>query len=139
MAFQDCHLIHLLEAVEYEKDQNHTASFMVPTKAVARILGKGGAQINLIKDDTGAQVDVEKSEGAEALVTLRGTKKAVATAKEAISAIASEVSEEMTVTIIIESKYHRNIIGAGGQNLRDIIIQAGGPTEPRAHAGLVHL
>ena len=53
--------------------------------------------------------------------------------------IANEVSEEVTVTITIEPKYHRNIIGAGGQTLRDIILQAGGPTEPRAQAGLVHL
>jgi len=38
----------------------------------------------------------------------------------------------------VESKYHRNIIGAGGQNLRDLVVQAGGPTDPRAQAGLIH-
>jgi len=37
----------------------------------------------------------------------------------------------------IESKYHRNLIGAGGQGLRDLITRCGGPTESRAQAGLV--
>ncbi|KAF8325199.1 uncharacterized protein EI90DRAFT_3000061 [Cantharellus anzutake] len=128
----------IMEAVEYEKDQNQTLSFTVPTKAVSRILGKGGAQINLIKDDTGAQVDVEKAEGNETLVTARGSKEAVVAAKEAILAIANEVSDEITTTINIESRYHRNIIGPGGQNLRDTIVRAGGPSESRAQAGLVH-
>jgi hypothetical protein len=72
-------------------------------------------------------------------ISLRGTKKAIAAAKEAILAISAEVSDEATIVVNIEAKYHRNIIGAGGQHLRDLVAQAGGPTEPRAQAGLVHL
>lgn len=72
-------------------------------------------------------------------MTLRGTKKAIAAAKEAILAISSEVSEETTEIVRVEQKYHRNIIGAGGQNLRDLVTQAGGPSDPRLQAGLIHL
>jgi len=129
--------------VEFEKESSHTAKFTVPTRAVARILGKGGASINAIKDDTGAQIDVDKPSdndfSKDTTITLKGTKKAIAAAKEAILAISSEVSDELTEVVRIEHKYHRNIIGAGGQNLRDLIAQAGGPSDVRHQAGLVHL
>ena len=59
--------------------------------------------------------------------------------KEAILAIASEVSDEITEIVRVEQKYHRNIIGAGGQNLRDLVVQAGGPTDSRLQASLIHL
>jgi predicted PilT family ATPase len=131
------------KAVEFEKESNHTAKFTVPTRAVARILGKGGASINAIKDDTGSQIDVDKpadnDPSKDTTITLKGTKKAIGAAKEAILAIAVEVSDEMTEIINIEHKYHRNIIGAGGQNLRDLTAQAGGPADVRQQAGLVHL
>jgi transcription antitermination factor NusA-like protein len=128
--------------VEFEKESNNMVKFTVPTRAVARILGKGGASINAIKDDTGAQIDVDKpadnDSSKDTIITLKGTKKAIGAAKEVILAISSEVSDETTETVHIEHKYHRNIIGAGGQNLRDLIAQAGGPSD-RHQAGLVHL
>lgn len=116
--------------------------FTVPTRAVARILGKSGSSINAIKDETGAQIDIDKpteGDSKDTNVQLKGTKKAIAAAKEAILAIANEVSDEVTETITIEHKFHRNIIGSGGQTLRDLITAAGGPVEPRLQAGLVHL
>jgi polyribonucleotide nucleotidyltransferase len=116
--------------------------FTVPTRAVARILGKGGASINAIKADTGAQIDIDKptdGDDKDTAVQLRGTKKAVAAAKEAILAISTEVSDEVTEIVRIEPKFHRNIIGAGGQTLRQLVTDAGGPPEPRLQAGLVHL
>ena len=55
----------------------------MPSRSVARILGKGGATINDIKDTTGAQIDVDKAsdDSAVANITVRGTKKAIAEAK----------------------------------------------------------
>lgn len=134
----------ILEAVEFEKEANVVSKFTVPTRAVARILGKGGVSINQIKDETGAQIDIDKpadaeGNGKDTNVTLRGTKKAIAAAKEAILAISSEVSDEVTETVRVEHALHRTIIGAGGQNLRDLVAKAGGPSDSRQQAGLVHL
>ncbi|KAF7376317.1 hypothetical protein MSAN_00047200 [Mycena sanguinolenta] len=107
----------LLEAVEFEKESNNILKFTVPNRAVARILGRGGASINEIKNDTGAQIDVDKVADDASLtnITLRGTKKAIAEAKAAIMAIADQVTEETSATVAVESKFHRTLIGAGGQ------------------------
>ncbi|KZS98452.1 hypothetical protein SISNIDRAFT_481189 [Sistotremastrum niveocremeum HHB9708] len=130
----------ILEVVEFEKESNNIIKFSVPSRAVARILGKGGASINEIKDATDAQIDIDKADSNPDVtnVTVRGTKKAIAAAKAAILAISDQIGEEITEVVQIESKYHRTIIGAGGQGLRELIQRCGGPSEPRAQAGLVH-
>lgn len=129
------------KAVEFEKESNNILKFTVPDRAIPRILGKGGATINEIKDDTGAQIDLDKTQegGPVAQITCRGTKKAIAAAKAAIQAIADQVGEETTVVLSVESRFHRTLIGAGGQGLRDLIVRCGGPADPKAQAGLVRL
>ena len=115
--------------------------FTVPSRSVARILGKGGATINDIKDSAGVQIDVDKApeDKDNASISIRGTKKAIAEAKAAILAIAEQVAEETTATVEVPSKFHRTIIGAGGQGLKDLIARCGGPTDSKAQAGLIRL
>jgi hypothetical protein len=89
-----------------------------------------------------AQIDVERAVedgGAITNVTVRGTKKAVAAAKTAILAIADQVAEETTVTITVEGKFHRTLIGVGGQGLRELVVRCGGPSDPKLQAGLIRL
>lgn len=113
--------------------------FTVPARAVARILGKGGAKINEIKDNTGAQIDVDKSYEADATITVRGNKQCIKEAQAMILEIASTVAEETIVDMTIENKFHRSLIGAGGQGLKDLIARCGGPTDPKLHVGLIRL
>ncbi|KAI6135670.1 hypothetical protein EV401DRAFT_2084938 [Pisolithus croceorrhizus] len=130
----------LLEALDFEKETNNTLKFLVPGRAISRILGRGGATINEIKDETGAQLDIERStedKTADAYVTARGTKGAINAAKTAILAIVDEVPEEASEILYIEQKYHRSIIGPGGQGLKDLIIRCGGPSDHKLQAGLV--
>lgn len=127
----------LLEALEFEKESNNSLKFPVPTRSIARILGKGGVNINEIKDDTNTQIDVDKSSDDFANITVRGTKKGIAEAKAAILLISDAVAEETSMTVTIESRYHRSLIGAGGQGLKDLITRCGGPADPRSQAGLI--
>ncbi|KAJ4001605.1 hypothetical protein F5050DRAFT_1803127 [Lentinula boryana] len=127
----------LLDAVEYEKETNNILKFTVPTRSVARILGKGGKSINEIKDTTDAQIDVEKVTEDQTNITVRGTKKAINAAKTAILVIADQVAEEITVTIPIDSKYHRALIGSGGQGLKDLVSRCGGSSDPKVLANLI--
>lgn len=131
----------LLEALEFEKESNNVLQFTVPTYAVSRILGRGGASINEIKDDTGAQIDIEKvtDDNAVTNITVCGTKEAISDAKAAILAIAEQVPEEVLASLVIETKFHRTIIGAGGQGLKDLITRCGGPSDFKLQAGLVRL
>lgn len=129
------------QAVDFEKESNNVVKFSVPTRSVARILGKSGATINEIKDTTGAQIDVDKAsdDNSKTNIQVRGTKTAIAEAKAAILAISEQVVEETTVDITVESRFHRTLIGAGGQGLKDLIIRCGGPSDPKIQAGLVRL
>lgn len=111
----------------------------MPTRAVARILGKGGASINEIKDETGAQIDIDKTDdsGASTNITVRGSKDAISAAETAILAISDQVREEITANVVVESKFHRSIIGPGGQGLKDLIKRCEGPSDPKIQAGLI--
>lgn len=131
----------LMEALEFEKESNNVLKFTVPTRAVARILGKGGASINEIKDETGAQIDVDKADdsGASTNITVRGTKKAISNAKTAILTISDQVGEEATDSVSIENRFHRTIIGAGGQGLKELVNRCSGPSDPKLQAGLIRL
>ena len=82
---------------------------------------------------------MDKSSETEAIITARGTKQAIKEAQSLILEIASSVPEETTVDIIIENRFHRSLIGAGGQGLKDLIVRCGGPTDPKLQAGLVRL
>jgi hypothetical protein len=70
------------------------------------------------------------------MITLRGTKKACAAARVAILAIVDSVEDETTVTIKIEPKFHRTIIGGGGFGLKNLLARVSGPTNPKEQAGL---
>lgn len=129
----------LTEAAEYEKETGQTLTFTIPSRAVARVLGKAGSQITEIKEETGTQIDVDKADSSSPTtsITVRGTSKAIQAAKSAILAIALTIGEETTTTVSIENRFHRSLIGPGGSKLRELIVAAGGPTEPRQQAGLV--
>lgn len=127
------------QALEFEKESNNVVKFTVPTRSVARILGKGGATINEIKDNHGVQIDVDKGTGETTNITIKGSKKDIAAAKTAITDISSQVGEEATESVQVDQKLHRTIIGAGGQGLRDLIERCGGPSDTRAQAGLIRL
>ena len=101
-AFTDRRLCvaELVELAAYEQENNHQGSMTVSTRSIPRILGKSGSTINQIRDDTGAQIDVEREDkGAEtASISLRGSKKAVEAAKKAIQAVAAEVDAEQVIS-----------------------------------------
>ena len=143
----------LIEAAAFENESRQTATFTVPTKSVAQIVGRSGVTINGIKDESGAQIDIDKtsSDDGKTTVTVRGDKKAIAAAKAAVLAVAEQVGDETQLTVVVDPKYvsclvreladvkHRTLIGQGGQRLRDLIANCGGPVEPFKQSGLVTL
>lgn len=132
--------IELLELLEYEKENNNVANLTVSSKSVARIMGKAGATINQIREETEAQIDVDREDDNKTGLTgikLRGTKKAIAAAKKAIEQIASEVDAEDSYTLTIAPEHHGLLIGPQGSNIRDLIIKAGGPDDAKTSSQYV--
>jgi predicted PilT family ATPase len=133
--------VELLELIEYEKENNNVITVPVSSKSIARIMGRGGVNVNRIRDETDAQIDVDREEdrndNGTTIIKLRGTKQAIAAAKKEILAVAADVDAEESYSLRIPAKFHGQLIGPGGQNLRDIIASAGGPTDSRAAAQLI--
>ena len=64
----------------------------VPAKAISRIIGRAGCNINAIREATGAQVDLDKlKNSSDAVVTIRG------------NADASRIAHDLVVALIRES------------------------------------
>lgn len=97
----------LLEAAAFETESRQELKFTVPTKSVAQVVGKSGSTINGIKDETGAQIDIDKTAGddGKTTVTVRGSKDAITAAKKAVLAVVEEVGDEITISLTVDPKY----------------------------------
>jgi polyribonucleotide nucleotidyltransferase len=103
--------------MEYEREQGNTASMEISTKSVARIVGKGGAQADKIKEESGLQsLDIDKLDNAEGTsrVTLKGSKAAISAAKKLINTIVQTVDDECLAEVNIPKAYHQELIRRGG-------------------------
>ncbi|CAL1268500.1 unnamed protein product [Larinioides sclopetarius] len=92
------------------------------------IIGKGGANIKKIRDETNTRIDLP-AEGAESdVIVIRGRKEDVNVAKEKILAIQEELDNVITQEIMIPAKLHNSIIGTKGRLIRAITEECGGVT-----------
>lgn len=117
----------LLALKQYYEDNSHTATVSVAQDQVGSLIGRGGQELEKLRADTNAQIDIPKSNGAKRVeITIRGTKEAVKQAKLEIEKRSKAYDAVVTKTIEVDSKYRNAIIGGGGSNIRDIVKKAGG-------------
>jgi ankyrin repeat protein len=68
----------------------------VPAKAISRIIGRAGCNINAIRDATGAQVDLDKMKNSsDAMVTIRGAQDPVREAHDLVFALIRESDKDI--------------------------------------------
>ncbi|GFS49777.1 vigilin [Trichonephila inaurata madagascariensis] len=92
------------------------------------IIGKGGANIKKIRDETNTKIDLP-AEGAESdVIIIRGRKEDVLVAKKKILEIQEELDNVITQEIMIPAKHHNAIIGTKGRLIRAITEECGGVT-----------
>lgn len=132
----------IMELFEYENEHSHTVTIEVVQKAIAQIVGKSGQAINDLKDETNTRIDIERTEaGAEpdarVAITIKGKKSDVERARLSIEEINKEVEDTVTRTLHVDPAHHRNLIGPGGINLRELVVKAGGPEDPALRARMV--
>ncbi|CAG2166840.1 unnamed protein product, partial [Oppiella nova] len=90
------------------------------------IIGKEGANIKKIRDETGTRIDLP-AEGANSdVIVITGIKSNVEMARDRIQTIQNELEDVVQVDIIIPSKIHNYIIGAKGRQIRQIMDDCGG-------------
>ena len=110
----------LLSLLQYVKDNSHTATVSVAQNQLPSLIGAGGKEMELMRLETGAQIDVPGSKEAtsptgRAEIRIKGSKKAVDEAKKLIEEKAKVFDNTITRNLDVDRKHHRNIIGPQGE------------------------
>merc|ERR1711981_53880 len=90
------------------------------------IIGKGGATIKQIRQETNARVDLPDSGSDSDIIILTGKKEDVLKAQKKIQQIQSEQADVVSLDLTIPAKIHNTIIGAGGKLIQSIMDDCGG-------------
>lgn len=109
----------ILSLLQYVIEHGHSASISVAQSQVASLIGQRGREMDKLRADTGAQIDVPNANDApdasgRVEIRVKGTKQQVAEAKKILQQRASEFDATVTKTIEVEKKYHKALIGGGG-------------------------
>lgn len=105
------------------KKLKSTMSFtdiQVDQKWHRHIIGKAGANITKIKNETGTSINIPSDNEKSNTIRIEGSPEGVAAAKNAIMEMTKKMENEKSKDIIIENKLHKNIIGQKGDNIREI-------------------
>merc|ERR1719153_2097789 len=90
------------------------------------VIGKGGANIRRIRDETDTKIDLPDSGSDSDMITITGKKENVNKAVTQVQQIQSEMANITTKEIKIPSKIHNTVIGAGGKLIQSIMSECGG-------------
>jgi predicted PilT family ATPase len=109
----------LLNLLQYTIDNSHTASMSVAQAQIPSLIGQGGREMDGIREATGAKIDIPNSrEAADARgrveLKIKGTKKQVEDAKKLLQQKIKLFDESVTKSINVDKKYHKALIGTGG-------------------------
>lgn len=105
-------LAFIEQAEKDELERGHITTFDYPQKYASHLVGKGGENIQKLRQKF--DVDVQIDDGK---VTLKGpTQKAEACKKEILS-MAKKLEDEQAYVLNVPAIYHRELIGAGGKQV----------------------
>uniref|UniRef100_A0A915Q0U1 K Homology domain-containing protein n=1 Tax=Setaria digitata TaxID=48799 RepID=A0A915Q0U1_9BILA len=79
------------------------------------VIGRGGALISKIKEDTGVQISIPNEQTNSDEIKVEGNKEGVKKAIEEITEIVKRIENEKTRDILIEQRFHKQLIGAKGE------------------------
>ncbi|XP_063359455.1 vigilin [Cydia amplana] len=90
------------------------------------IIGKGGANLRKIRDETQTQIDLPAEGDDSDVITVRGKRENVEEAVKKIQQIHNEKANVVTEEVTIPPKYYNSLIGAGGKLIHSIMEECGG-------------
>ncbi|XP_046965375.1 vigilin [Vanessa cardui] len=90
------------------------------------IIGKGGANLRKIRDETQTAIDLPAEGDDSDVITVRGKRENVEEAVKRIQQIHNEKANIVTDEVTIAPKYYNSLIGAGGKLIHSIMEECGG-------------
>ncbi|PLB41351.1 putative RNA binding effector protein Scp160 [Aspergillus candidus] len=128
----------ILSLLQWVIEHSFSATVSVAQSQVPSLIGQRGREMDKLRADTGAQIDVPgvnddaTDASGRVQIKIRGTKPQVAEAKKILEQRSREFDAIVTKTLDVDKKFHKSLIGGGGANIRKIIADAGGPTDGSA-------
>lgn len=109
----------IMSLLQWVIDHSHSATISVAQNQVASLIGQRGREMDKLRADTGAQIDVPSANDApdasgRVQIRVKGTKQQVAEAKKVLQQRASEFDATVSKTIDVDKKHHKALIGGGG-------------------------
>lgn len=120
-----CHK-DLLKLVKEIQESSHVIEVPIFKQFHKFIIGKGGANIKKIRDETQTKIDLPAEGDTNEVIIITGKKENVLEAKERIQKIQNELSDIITEEVQIPPKYYNSIIGTGGKLISSISEECGG-------------
>ncbi|XHG08288.1 hypothetical protein AWENTII_011399 [Aspergillus wentii] len=127
----------LLSLLQWVVEHSNSASVSVAQSQIPSLIGQRGREMDKLRADTGAQIDVPGVNDApdasgRVEIKIKGTKQQVQEAKKILQERSTEFDATVTKEIDVEKKYHKALIGGGGANIRKLVAEAGGPSDGSA-------
>lgn len=119
-----CHK-ELLKNVKSLQEQSFVMEVPIFKRFHKFIIGKAGANIKKIRDDTQTKIDLPAEGDKNEVIVISGRKENVNDARERILKIQSELADVVSEELIIPPQYYNSIIGAGGKLISAIIEECG--------------
>lgn len=112
----------LLNLLQWTVDNSHTSNVSVAQTQLPSLIGQGGREMESVRIETGAQIDVPGSRDSadpsgRVQIQLKGTKKQVEDARKLLEQRVKVFDDSITRSIEIDKKYHKALIGSGGKCL----------------------
>uniref|UniRef100_A0A669DQ96 Vigilin n=1 Tax=Oreochromis niloticus TaxID=8128 RepID=A0A669DQ96_ORENI len=96
------------------------AEISVDPKFHRHLIGKGGVNINRIKEVHKVTVRIPPDNEKSNLIRIEGDPQGVQEAKKELLELASRMENERTKDLIIEQRFHRAIIGQKGEKIKEV-------------------
>ncbi|XP_037827229.1 vigilin [Lucilia sericata] len=120
-----CHK-DLLKLVKEIQESSHIVEVPIFKQFHKFVIGKGGANIKKIRDETQTKIDLPAEGDTNEVIVITGKKENVLEAKERIQKIQNELADIVTEEVQISPKYYNSIIGTGGKLISSIMEECGG-------------
>uniref|UniRef100_A0A7N6AM59 Vigilin n=1 Tax=Anabas testudineus TaxID=64144 RepID=A0A7N6AM59_ANATE len=92
------------------------------------IIGKGGANIKKIREETNTKIDLPTENSNSEMIIITGKKTNCEAARERILAIQRELDDVVEDSMVVDFRHHRHFVCRRGQVLRELAEEYGGVT-----------
>ncbi|MBN3286830.1 VIGLN protein, partial [Polyodon spathula] len=117
----------LLSLAEEKQMRSHTVELRAKPDYHKFLIGKGGANIRKVRDNTGARIMFPTAEDKDQeLITVVGTEESVRDAQKELEGLIKSLENIVEDFMIVDPKHHRHFVSRRGQVLRDIAEEYGG-------------